>query len=112
MHAAVTAAAAVTASPAAALETGADSVMGSGSRKPETPWWTWGDEGEEDVGPAQPLESVAPEAAPAALAAVPEGGSENGRFGLGIERKCCELASAEQDLAVHADVYAAEPAAV
>ena len=71
-----------------------------------------GAEGEEGVGLAQPLGSVAFEAAPAALAAVLEGGSGHGRSGLGTVRKCYELASAEQHWAVHADEYAAEPAVV
>lgn len=111
--AAATKVAAVTATPAAAPVTDTESGMGFGLWKPERLQWRPGAEEEEDFVLAQPLGSAACEdAAPAVPAAARQGGSENERAGPAIERRCCEPASAEQNLAVHAAVHAAEPAAV
>ena len=46
------------------------------------------------------------------LAAAREGGSEHGRSGFAVERRCYEPASAEQRSSVHAAEPSAVPAAV
>ena len=115
MPVAVPALAAVTTSPATAPRTDTDSMMASGLWKPETLQWGAAAGGGADVALVQQLESAACGGAPAGLTAAHEWGSGHGHSALAIVRKCFELASAEQALAVHAGVHAgpaAELAAV
>lgn len=106
--AAVLTVAALTASLAAALKTDTDSVMGSGLWGPAMLQWRLGGVGEEDVALVQQQDSAACERdAPTALAVAHVRGSGHEHFELVTVRRCFELASAEQALAVRADVHAA-----
>ena len=99
--AAVRAVAAVTASPADARKTDTDSVMDSGLWRPEMRQWTLGAVGEANVALVQQQESAAcGRGGPTALAAAHVRSSGHAHSGLVPVRKCFELASAEQALAV------------
>ena len=110
--AAVLAVAAVTASPADALKPDTDSVMDSGLWRPEMRQWTLGAVEEANVALVQQQESAAcGRGGPTALAAARVGRSGHAHSGLVPVRKCFELASAEQALAVHGGEHVVGPVA-